>query len=133
MPFNQRFREIRNDLGYTQKEMAERLGIGLSSLQRYENGTSFPDIRTLLDFAVIGINLHWFITGDGDKERHGSIATDPYLRDIWEWLSENEKQDKGYRDWFRIQFELSFPMFQKWREAKIDKIDALLGKKGTKK
>lgn len=35
-------RGARVDKGYTQKEASKLIGVGLSTLQNWENGTSFP-------------------------------------------------------------------------------------------
>lgn len=118
MTFGKRLKEIRKDLGITQKEMSQRYGIGLSSLQRYENGQSVPGGIFLIDLATKGYNLHWLMTGDGDKLSWHTPGTDPLLRDIWEWLEEYQNTDEGYKDWFRIQFEKTFPEFREWKEKK---------------
>src|SRR5262249_3088571 len=40
--FGQRLREFRNAHGYTQRNLAERLGVGTTAVLRWENGTSKP-------------------------------------------------------------------------------------------
>lgn len=38
MSFGQRLRDRRKEMGYTQGELAEKLGISLSAVSNYENG-----------------------------------------------------------------------------------------------
>lgn len=118
MAFPQRLKEIRSDLGLSQKEMAERLGVGFRTYQRYEDGTKAPAghfLMFLVELAMTGYNLHWVITGDGDKSRFGTPATNPMLREIWQWLESASKMDKGYEAWFRIEFPKRFPEFLEYK------------------
>ncbi len=61
--FQDRFKKIRKDLGLKQQEMAERLKVSLSTLQRYEKGDNVPDLGTLEKIAALGVDLHWLVTG----------------------------------------------------------------------
>lgn len=61
--FSVRFRQLRKDLKLKQAAMAERLGISLSTLQRYEKGTASPTVDILERVAALGVDLHWLITG----------------------------------------------------------------------
>lgn len=58
-----RLRQTRKYLKLTQKAMAEKLGVSLRTLQRYEEGTVFPDAAALDRLASLGVDLHWLITG----------------------------------------------------------------------
>lgn len=49
--YGQSIREIRNKLGYTQKEFSEIAGISLSALQRYESNERQPTIEALRKIA----------------------------------------------------------------------------------
>ena len=51
--FRERLLEQRKLYGYTQRDMAERLGISQPSYVRYENGTSEPTQENLLKIADI--------------------------------------------------------------------------------
>ena len=50
------FREIRVKNGYTQKEMAEILGIGQPAICKIETGRQMPALKTALQIAKI-LNL----------------------------------------------------------------------------
>ena len=98
--------------------MAEEFDVGLSTIQRYEKGKSVPGGMLLVDLALQGYNLHWLITGDGDKYSFKSPSVDPLLRDLWEWVEEISKEDEGKKEWFRVQLEMSFPSFKEWKKKK---------------
>lgn len=51
--FEQRLQEQRKLYGYTQRQMAEMLGIAQPSYIRYENGSSEPSQETLVKIADI--------------------------------------------------------------------------------
>nr|WP_321467160.1 helix-turn-helix domain-containing protein [uncultured Desulfobulbus sp.] len=61
--FHDRFRQIRKELKLTQKAMAEKLSVSLSTLQRYEDSRVAPDATVLERLAHLGVDLHWLITG----------------------------------------------------------------------
>ncbi len=51
--FQERLKELRKLFGYTQKEVANRLGITQPSYIRYENGTSEPTLQCLANISEI--------------------------------------------------------------------------------
>lgn len=65
---NERLKEIRKELGITQKEFADTLGITQGSYSLYESQS-----RTLKDYMLkslaerYGINPNWISTGEGPK------------------------------------------------------------------
>ena len=61
--FPVRFRQLRKDLKLKQAAMAERLGISLKTLQRYEEGTTSPTADILQRVAALGVDLQWLVTG----------------------------------------------------------------------
>ena len=46
-----RLKELRNQHGYTQQQMADHLGITLRSYQRYESGDCEPPLSTVIAIA----------------------------------------------------------------------------------
>ncbi len=51
--FCERLKELRGLYRYTQRQMAEKIGISQPSYIRYENGTSEPTLENLVKIANI--------------------------------------------------------------------------------
>ena len=51
--FQERLFTLRKEFEYTQREVAQMLGISQPSYIRYENGTSQPNLQTLAKIADI--------------------------------------------------------------------------------
>lgn len=68
----------RQRLNFTQKHVYTALGIGAATLSRYENGHRPLDMLQAHEFAALGYDMHYVLTG----ERIGESASD---------LSENER------------------------------------------
>ena len=70
---NERIKQIRRELGLTQQEFAERIGLKQNSIALIESGK-----RNISDQAVLsicreyGINEEWLRTGWGDKKTNNS-------------------------------------------------------------
>ena len=61
-----RLKEIRNELSYSQSKFASLLDVPQSTYSKYELGFAVSD-KLLLGLYKLGINLNWFITGQGEK------------------------------------------------------------------
>ncbi|MGD9949793.1 MAG: helix-turn-helix domain-containing protein [Desulfobulbus sp.] len=118
MSFTNRLKEIREDRGLKQKEMAELMKVSLSSYQRYELGNGVPDGNALKKLAEYGYNIHWLITGQGTKNTFTNFSKNSELSTIKAWLDENEKNEKEIYTWFRVEFEKKFPEYKQWKEEK---------------
>jgi len=61
-----RLRELREERGWTQRELDRRLGILQSKLSKYESGTHQPSLRTLVRMAnLFGVSTDYLLTGTG--------------------------------------------------------------------
>jgi transcriptional regulator with XRE-family HTH domain len=61
-----RLRELREERGWTQRELDSRLGILQSKLSKYESGTHQPSLRTLVRIAnLFGVSTDYLLTGTG--------------------------------------------------------------------
>lgn len=64
---NARIKEVRKALGLTQKEFAERIQIGNSSLSKIEKGINNPSKQTIaLICKEFSVNQKWLEDGTGD-------------------------------------------------------------------
>lgn len=66
----QRIQEFRNDRGLLQKELAEKAGIGLRTIQKYENNEVNPKTDSLEKIAnALGYSLEGLLDLEGLPER----------------------------------------------------------------
>lgn len=47
----ERLRQLREELGYTQEQLSEKLNIGVTQIWRYENGETKPNTEVLTKIA----------------------------------------------------------------------------------
>lgn len=62
----ERLREWRQALGLTQAQLAERLGVHIGVLKKYEQGVNVPGGEPLGALARTGVNVNWLLTGEGE-------------------------------------------------------------------
>ena len=67
MKFNERLKMLRKELGITQKELAEKIGVGRTTISEYESGKIVPKQDGLISLAdVFGVSVD-YLTGVSDK------------------------------------------------------------------
>lgn len=70
-PFGEYIRRKRLEAGLTQKELAERLFVTESSVSKWEQGLSYPDVPIITSIcAELGISEHEFFTACDDDKAH---------------------------------------------------------------
>lgn len=74
MNLGERLKQVRDDLGYTQKEMAKAINTNPQTWQVYESGKSVPGGNVLEALARMGFNVNWLLTGEGEKKREASCS-----------------------------------------------------------
>lgn len=91
-----RLRDWRHALGLTQALLADRLGVHIGVLKKYEQGLNVPGGDALAAIARTGVNMTWLLTGEGDMrpspaqgaESDQSVAPDHRLSRRWAKLAE---------------------------------------------
>lgn len=67
MKFNEKLKQLRTLKGYTQEQIAEKLGVVRQSVSKWEQGINEPDIKTIKELCVIfNVSIDELI--DDDKE-----------------------------------------------------------------
>lgn len=77
MPFSQKLSNLRKQRGLTQMELAEKAGIGIAQMRRYEKGSSSPTLEVIKNIA-----------------KTLSVSTDELIFDEGEQVIEQKIQDK---------------------------------------
>jgi len=63
--FGTRVKGLRKQKGWTQKELATKIGVRFSQLNKYESGLHAPPPETLLELAgVLDTSIDYLLTGD---------------------------------------------------------------------
>jgi transcriptional regulator with XRE-family HTH domain len=64
-----RIKAAREAMGYTQRDLADVLGISLPSLREYEQSKSIPGGNVVALMAELGWNANWVLIGNGKMFR----------------------------------------------------------------
>jgi flagellar biosynthesis component FlhA len=71
-----RIAEARAEAGFTQQELAERLGVTMQAVSKWERAQSLPDIELLLDFRrILGISPEYLLTGASGEDESARAWT----------------------------------------------------------
>ncbi|MBO4637106.1 MAG: helix-turn-helix transcriptional regulator [Clostridiales bacterium] len=77
MIFPDKLRALRKSKGYTQEELAERLGLSRQAIAKYESGQGYPDIGNLIGMSeLFNVTVDWLVK-DGDCEAGASAEELP--------------------------------------------------------
>ncbi len=90
LKIDQNIRKYRKEIGLTQEELADRLGVSYQSVSRWENGSGYPDIELLpamADLFGIGIDK---LMGAAKEDRES--ASDEYYAILNRTLDHDERQ-----------------------------------------
>ena len=69
MKFNERLKILRTELGITQKELGQKIGVGRTTISEYESGKIVPKQDGLLELAkVFNVSVD-YLTGVTDVSR----------------------------------------------------------------
>ncbi|RKI22034.1 XRE family transcriptional regulator [bacterium 1xD8-6] len=76
--FNKRLREMRMKCGFTQQNMADKLGISLNAYQKYEQSERSPSLDCLVSIAdIFDISLDYLLCRDKFIQSHAA-SSDEY-------------------------------------------------------
>ena len=87
--------EKRREMGMTQRQLAEKLGMSDKSVSKWERGICLPDVYVYLELCrILGISLNEFLAGeDLDRERLELQAEDNLLQ----VATESKKRQKSLK------------------------------------
>ncbi len=109
--FGTRLRIARNEKGFTQKQLANKLGITEQAISKYERGNCFPDIEILDNIPQI-LNCSLDYLFQFEKEKHVSFDQNNYGNQMKRCISPDIISlsfGKGLVDLFLQEKEKDFP------------------------
>jgi len=81
--------KLRRDLNLTQQEMADRIGIHVNQVRRYESGNAKPSLEVLEKIALtLHVSLDWLVFGENLR------GPDDDLRLQFEAITRFEPEEK---------------------------------------
>jgi len=84
---SERLKELRQELGLKQIELAKDLNINPSAISQMENGRIKPSLEILLEFwQAYKVDLHWLLTGEGSMFTNGRQEQSQRTHKSWETL-----------------------------------------------
>lgn len=73
--FNKRLRETRMKCGFTQQNMADKLGISLNAYQKYEQAERSPSLECLVSIAdIFNVSIDYLLCRDNFIQSHAASA-----------------------------------------------------------
>ncbi len=94
----ERIRKLRRERDWTQKELAERVGVDYKNISNYEVGRLTPSKKTLQRLVgVFGLTIDELV---GDELREPSLVIeDPELLNLFRELSAMPEADRAHLKW----------------------------------
>lgn len=82
MKFHKRLKTLRNDKGFTQKQLADVLNTTVSAISHYENGTREPSLDMLIQIAkLLSVSVDYLI-GSTDANILPEAMNKPYCKRV---------------------------------------------------
>lgn len=80
---NERIRDLRKDLGLSQKDFSSRIGVSQRAISWGEQaGNNVPDSTIKSICLAFGVNESWLRTGEGEMyAKESTFSLDAYLKD----------------------------------------------------
>ena len=110
--FGKRLAKLRNDKGFSQYELAERLGFSRGKLSNYEQGTRQPDYETLQHIADYFEVTTDYLLGRSDNPSPTNDSYNP-IHEINKLLDKYDIDQSGFFD------------IEKWKAMGPDEIREL--------
>lgn len=81
MNFSKQLRKYREEMGFSQEVLAEKIYVTRQTISKWENDKTYPDIHNLIALSVLfDISLDELVRGDMDKMKQ-EIANEKMMRD----------------------------------------------------
>jgi transcriptional regulator with XRE-family HTH domain len=92
--FGKRLRALREERGLTQRHIAERIGVHVPQISRYEAGGAMPSAETLIELSeVLEVGLDVLVLGRNEKR-----ADEIHDVRLLERVRELQKLDRRFRE-----------------------------------
>lgn len=98
------------------QELADFVGVTKSNISNRKSGNIFPIEWAYKIAKKYELNIEWIMEGIGPK-RPGQGNDDPeIIKQIREWIQEQERREPGALAWFKYDFRKKYPEFDRWEK-----------------
>jgi transcriptional regulator with XRE-family HTH domain len=81
--FFERLRQVLDDRGMSQADLARELGVGVATVSEWFTRGRVPNGDVMLRLPqALDVNGHWLLTGEGPRDRDDDAGGDPYQRGV---------------------------------------------------
>lgn len=95
MATGDKIRELRKEKGFSQKELAEKLGIHPVNMTKLEHGQNMPSVDTLIKLAeLFNVSIDYLVS-DEMKNRESTILKD---KELLESFAKVERMDEKAKE-----------------------------------
>ncbi|WP_143594335.1 helix-turn-helix domain-containing protein [Thiothrix eikelboomii] len=117
--FSERLSEICKTKKLTSKDLALAIGVKPSTFQRYTSANSVPSAEVFLGLHYhLGINLSWFVTGEGSMFRDGEHSPQARAQTsllLCQWIEHYAStRTKAELNWLEVEIARQYPEFNAW-------------------
>ncbi|MHB1351554.1 MAG: helix-turn-helix domain-containing protein [Desulfobulbaceae bacterium] len=97
-------------------QLCKKMGITQSALgSRKRRGTAKELIFTWAEKNQYDLN---YLFRDEKSEEK---VTNQILKEMEEWITENEQKNKDFKYWFKVELDRKFPDFFEWKKRKEER------------
>jgi len=90
--FFERLRQVLDDRGMSQADLARELGVGVATVSEWFTRGRVPNGDVMLRLPLaLAVNGHWLLTGEGPRDLGDASGGDPYQRGVRDAL---ERMDR---------------------------------------
>ena len=95
MKIHEKIKKLRQEKGWSQTQLANKLGVHSQHISRYERGNSNPSADTLSKFAeVFGVSVDYLLNEEADNINAYRIK-DKQLQKYFEEVDQLNEEDKS--------------------------------------
>ena len=87
--YAENLKKIRLAIGYSAEKMAQELDIPVRTLGGYERGERIPSIELATRLSKLGVNLNWYVTGEGEMFIKTSTSDSHFKAEVEEILKQH--------------------------------------------
>ena len=130
MEFKDWIKQARRQKGYSQKALAEQVGVHVTNISRYERGENRPTAEVLSRLAeVLEVSVDFLMSGSVQEAANNSISDKELLqqfRQVEKLPPAKKRLIKEFLDAFLLKNELQQKLIG-WRVWDVIGMDYLLG------